>query len=265
MTLDFGSIKSYNTDRGFGFVCHTLFNANSAVFFHIRKIKIKYPKLARQLDNGEACNEVKFWYKVEKDKKGEQVSHLWLSKENIPPSYANELYDLIKKVESIWKNVNFLKPDWLDFVTIELLGVERRHELSVERDNLESQLRATEEERRMGAEVLRKKEIRRIADEHNLREAKADELEKLLTEMRPFNFTHSKQLSAYIVKHKLGYRYPNISGIVRMEEAGTQWNFHGGFPPDIYRIICDELNLDNQRTAARPIDFEPFSRIYSTN
>ena len=84
----------------------------------------------------------------------------------------------------------------------------------------------------------------------------------LLPWMRPLNFTHSKQLSAYIVKHQLGYRYPNISGIVRMEEAGTEWDFHGGFPPDIYKVICMELNLDNQRTSARPVSFTPFKNFY---
>ncbi|MEH2268274.1 MAG: hypothetical protein V7K68_07555, partial [Nostoc sp.] len=89
-----------------------------------------------------------------------------------------------------------------------------------------------------------------------------DELERLLVEMRPLNFTQSKQLSAYIVKHQLGYRYPNISGIVRMEEEGREWDFHGGFPTDIYKIVCQELNLDNQGTTARPIKFTPFKTVY---
>ena len=214
------------------------------------------------MDNSEAFETVNFWYKIEIIEKGEQVNKLWLSTENIPQSYTHELCGLIKKVESIWKNVDFPKPSWLDLVTIELVGVDRRHKLSVERDNLESQLRAAEEERRREAEALRQNEIRRIVEVHNLKKAEADELEQLLAEMRPLNFTHSKQLSAYIVKHQLGYRYPNISGIVRMEEAGTEWDFHGGFSPDIYKFICMELNLDNQRTSARPVVFTPFEDVY---
>lgn len=83
--------------------------------------------------------------------------------------------------------------------------------------------------------------------------------------MRPLDFTHSKQLSAYIVKYKLGYRYPNISGIVRMEESGTEWDFQGGFPPDTYKIICKELNLYNQGTSARSVKFTPFKDINQIN
>ncbi len=263
MTIEFGRIESYNIDRGFGFVGRTFSNPNGKVFFHIKKIKIKHPELAQKLDNSEVAFEtVNFWYEIETNEKGEQVSKLWLGTENIPQSYTHELCGLIQKVESIWKNVDSPKPSWLDLVTIELVGVGSRHELSVERDNLESQLREAEEERRREVEALRQNEIRRIVREHNLKKAEADELEQLLAEMRPLNFTHSKQLSAHIVEHQLGYRYPNISGIVRMEEAGTEWDFHGGFPPDIYKVICMELKLGNQRTSARPVSFTSFKNFY---
>lgn len=263
MTIDFGNIKTYNADRGFGFVGRTFSNPNGKVFFHIKKIKNKHPELAQKLDNSEVAFEtVNFWYEIETNEKGEQVSKLWLDTKNIPEIYTHELHGLIQKVESIWKNVDSPKPSWLDLVTIELIGVDCRHELSLERDNLESQLREAEEERRREAEALRQNEIRRIAEVHNRNKEEADELERLLAEMRPLNFTHSKELSAYIVKHQLGYRYPNISGIVRMAEEGREWDFHGGFPTDIYRIICKELNLDNQGTTAIPIKFTPFKTLY---
>ncbi|MEG3976835.1 cold shock domain-containing protein, partial [Microcoleus sp. herbarium8] len=154
MTIDFGSIKGYNPDRGFGFVGHTFFNPDGKVFFHIKKIKKKHPELAQKLDSDEAFETVNFWYEIETTEKGEQVSKLWLNANDIPQSYKNELCGLIQKVESIWKNIGSPKPSWLDLVTIELVGVDRRHELSVERDNLESQLRAAEEERRREAEAL---------------------------------------------------------------------------------------------------------------
>ena len=137
MTIDFGSIKSYNPDRGFGFVGRTFFNPNEKVFFHIKKIKKKHPELAQKLDNSEAFETVNFWYEVDTSEKGEQVSKLWLNRENIPQSYTNELSGLIQKIESIWENVDSPKPSWLEIVTIELVGTGRRHELSVERDNLE--------------------------------------------------------------------------------------------------------------------------------
>lgn len=258
MTIDFGGLKSYYPDRGFGFVGRTFSNPNGKVFFHIKKIKNKHPELAQNLDNSEAFETINFWYEIETTEKGEQVSKLWLNTDNIPQSYTHELCGLKQKVESIWKNVDSPKPSWLDLVTIELAGVDRKHELSVERDNLESQLRAAEEELRREAEALREHEIARIANKHRLEKTKADELHQLLTDMRPLGFRYSKQLSNYIIKYQLGYRYPNISGIVIMEDGGTTWEFPGGFPPTIYQIICRELGLANQGTSARVIDFDSF-------
>lgn len=262
MTIDFGSIKNYNTDRGFGFVGRTFCDPNGKVFFHIKKIKKKHPESAQKLDKGEAFDTVNFWYELETTEKGKQVSKLWLNANNIPQSYTHKLSDLIRKVESIWKNLGSPKPSWLDLVTIDLVGDDRRHELSVERDNLEDQLRAAEEERRREAEALRENEIGRIVNKHKLTKPEADELEQLLAEMRPKKFTHSKQLSAYIIKHRLGYKYQHISGILRMEEAGTEWDFHGGFPPKIYAILCEELQLANQGTLARPVGFTPFKDFH---
>lgn len=86
-------------------------------------------------------------------------------------------------------------------------------------------------------------------------------LKPLLAEMRPLKFTHSQQLSAYIVNNRLGYRYPNISGIVRMR-AGTEWDFHGGFSTEIYGIFCEKLDLKNQRNDARSIKFTSFQDVY---
>ncbi|MEG4226717.1 cold shock domain-containing protein [Microcoleus sp. N9_B2] len=272
MTIDFGSIKGYNPDRGFGFVGHTFFNPDGKVFFHIKKIKKKHPELAQKLDIGEAFETVNFWYEIETTEKGEQVSKLWLNADNIPQSYKNELSGLIQKVESIWKNIGSPKPSFLDLVTIDLVGVDRKHELSVERDNLESQLRAAEEEQRREAEEERRREAdeerRREADEERRREADEKrrrdariELLLLLKELRPLKFKYSNQLSAYIVNNQLGYRYPNISGIVTMAEEGRQWDFKGGFSKEVYKIICRELGLANQGTGATAIDFESFQQL----
>ena len=340
MTIDFGSIKGYNPDRGFGFVGHTFFNPDGKVFFHIKKIKKKHPELAQKLDSDEAFETVNFWYEIETTEKGEQVSKLWLNADNIPQSYTPELCDLI---ESTWKNVDSPKPSLLDLATIDLVGVDRKHELSAERDNLESQLRAAEEEQRREAEEERRREAeeerRREAEEERLREAEAllqneilsiakkydldaaevdeilsiakkydlditkvyeilkiakkygddldaaevyvilkiakkyqrlhttmaYELYRLLKELGPLGFTHSSDLSRHIRRNELGYRYPNISGIVTMEDGGTRWLFPGGFPPAIYTIICQELRLANQGTSAIAIDFESFQDIYSKN
>ncbi|MEG4209530.1 hypothetical protein [Microcoleus sp. S13_B4] len=308
MTIDFGSIKGYNPDRGFGFVGHTFFNPDGKVFFHIKKIRRKHPELAQKLDSGEAFETVNFWYEIETTEKGEQVSKLWLNADDIPKSYTNELCGLKQKIESIWKNIGSPKPSWLDIVTRELVGVARRHELSVERDNLKSQLRAAKDERRREAEALLPNEIARLIANNRLKKTKADEseqqkneseppkhdpppppkhdpppppkhdpppppkpdpppndpndeLKQLLAEMRPLKFKNSKELSAYIVKHKLGYRYPNISGIVIMEDGGKEWPFSGGFPPKIYKIICEKLGLVNQGTSARATKFTSYQQL----
>ena len=324
MTIDFGRIKGYNPDRGFGFVGHTFFNPDGKVFFHIKKIKKKHPELAQKLDSDEAFETVNFWYEIETTEKGEQVSKLWLNADNIPQSYTPELCDLI---ESTWKNVDSPKPSLLDLATIDLVGVDRKHELSAERDNLESQLRAAEEERLREAEeerlreaeALLQNEILSIAKKYDLDAAEVDEilsiakkydlditkvyeilkiakkygddldaaevyvilkiakkyqrlhttmayeLYRLLKELGPLGFTHSSDLSRHIRRNELGYRYPNISGIVTMEDGGTRWLFPGGFPPAIYTIICQELRLRNQGTSARAIHFKPFKEIYSRN
>jgi len=268
MTIDFGSIKGYKPDRGFGFVGHTFFNPDGKVFFHIKTIRRKHPELAQKLDSGEAFETVNFWYEIETTEKGEQVSKLWLNANHIPQSYKNELCGLIQKVESIWKNIGSPKPSWLDLVTRELVGVARRDELSVERDNLESQLRAAEEERRREAEEKRRREAeeerRRKAEEERRRKARI-ELLLLLKDLRPLKFKYSNQLSAYIVKNQLGYRYPNISGIVTMNNGDTAWEFTGAFHKDVYKIICQELGLKNQGTSAIATDFESFQEISSRN
>lgn len=276
MTIDFGSIKGYKPDRGFGFVGHTFFNPDGKVFFHIKTIRRKHPELAQKLDSGEAFETVNFWYEIETTEKGEQVSKLWLNANHIPQSYKNELCGLIQKVESIWKNIGSPKPSWLDLVTRELVGVARRDELSVERDNLESQLRAAEEERRREAEEKRRREAeeerRREAEEERRRKAEEErrrkariELLLLLKDLRPLKFKYSNQLSAYIVKNQLGYRYPNISGILRMQNEDTAWDFKGAFHKDVYKIICQELGLKNQGTSAIATDFESFQEISSRN
>lgn len=227
MRIEFGSIKSYNPDRGFGFMGRTFLNPNQKIFFHIKKIKKRYPQLARKLDTGESLKHAYYWYELEGTQKGYQVSQLWLDVESIPESYKHELSGLIQKVETIWKNISAPKPSWLDMVTLKLVGVERKKELGVERDNLETQCRKAEEDQHRQAVSQQNQEIKLLRGKYKLTQIQGDELYYLLRQMRPLRFTHSKQLSRYIVKHKLGYKYRNISGILRMEIEGEEWDFHG--------------------------------------
>lgn len=257
MTIDFGNVKSYDSNKGFGFVDHTFHGSRNKVFFHIKKIKKKYPELAQKLDNNEDFEMINFWYEVEETEKGEQVGRIWMNTEDIPQSYKSELPSFVRNIEHLWKSIYHIEPTWLDLVTIDLVGIDRRDELSIEREKLKT----AEENRRKEIGFLRLSRIREIAEKYNLIEVEADELNQLLGEIRRLNFTHSSQLSVYIMKNNLGYQYRNISGILRMESEGNEWNFHGGFPPDIYKIICKELDLSNQGTTARAVGFTPFKDI----
>lgn len=103
-----------------------------------------------------------------------------------------------------------------------------------------------------------------LAEKHLLTTTAADELYKLLKDVSSLGFKRSKELSNYIVSQKLGDKYPNISGIVTMKEEGREWDFRGGFPPKIYAIICDELELNNQGTRARAVKFKSFKEMQSS-
>lgn len=88
-----------------------------------------------------------------------------------------------------------------------------------------------------------------------------DEFNQLVAETRSRNFSHSKELSKYIVDNKLGYKYKNISGILEMENHEGRWKFKGGFPPYIYARLCDELDLGNEGTDAKPREFTPYKDL----
>lgn len=95
----------------------------------------------------------------------------------------------------------------------------------------------------------------------NLNGIERDELYALMDEMRPLCFTHSSQVSSYIMRHKLSLKYKNISGVVCMEKGGRTWDFKGGFPSHIYANICDGLGLGNNNSSAKVVDFTPFKNL----
>ncbi len=100
-----------------------------------------------------------------------------------------------------------------------------------------------------------------VAYKNHLPKDEADELSALITYMKKFNFSRSSDLSYYITKNKLGQRYPIISGIVKMKKGDDTWDLEGGFPTIVYRIICEELGLQDKGSLARPIGFKPYKNI----
>ena len=91
--------------------------------------------------------------------------------------------------------------------------------------------------------------------------AEQEEFDQLVQEMSVLGFTHSRQVSAYIVRNKLGHKYKHISGMLEMEMNGNVWNFNGGFPPKIYARLCEEIGLGNQGSTAVPGKFTPYKDI----
>ena len=279
MNTDFGIVKRYFTDRGFGFVTHTFLSGQQEeVFFHIKNIKRAHPELAERLDSDELSETVHFWYETEVTNKGEQVRAI-IKPESIHDRIADNLPDFVGKVVSMWMNLGAAVPSWLHDVTIDLVGIDQTSELRLKRAALEEDRRKADEQERKERDAARKKEEvkrQRLIDEQNaLRKAQEEveekefeqlvveekEFEQLVSEMAPLGFTESAQVSAYIVRNKLGYKYKNISGILEMELNGNTWNFKGGFPPRIYARLCQELGLGNRETQAKPGKFESFKEL----
>jgi hypothetical protein len=93
---------------------------------------------------------------------------------------------------------------------------------------------------------------------YNMSKTEASQLAALILEVRNKDFKYSKDLSRYIIKNQLKRKYPNISGVVKMEKSGEQWDFSGGFPRKIYHIVCSELGLSDQGTTAKAVSFKSF-------
>jgi len=276
MAIYFGKVNKYLTDRGFGFVKDVLINSNSAeIFFHIRSIKKSDFELAKRIETEDVSSPIYFWYATEITEKGEQVSAV-LSPNKIHQDYPNSLHGLTKKIVCLWKDLELNFPEWLVQITTDLMGTERVKQLREERDKLalqikkENELKLEQEKERRDIEngKLEILKIERLAQKKLLietqrlqSEIESNEFEQLITEMTPLAFTHSSQVSSYIMRNKLGLKYKNISGVVTMEKDGNTWNFNGGFPPKMYAQICTALDLDNNGSRAKVVDFNSFNKL----
>jgi len=100
-----------------------------------------------------------------------------------------------------------------------------------------------------------------LSAKHELSLLESNELSNLIKEMALENFTYSSDLSGYIKRNNLGEKYPNIAGVVTMENYSDRWKFEGGFPKNIYRIVCQELDLRDRGTSARAVDFLSYRQL----
>ena len=257
--LYFGVVDRYLADRGFGFVHNDLpGRREESYFFHIKTLKKAYPDLAFNLEGGAT---VGFWYRLEDTPKGKVALPLGL--EQLHANSAS-LLPLTTQIEAIWQGRN--TPPWLEAVTRDLLGAERASELIRQRQEAEEnrkKLQALEREAWLAekaaenaAREARKRE--KEAEKEAQRKAEEAEFDALVAEFKPLGFSHSSQVSNYIVQNSLGYKYKNISGYVTMESSERQWEFKGGFPPNIYARLCNALELDNYHSGAKATQFESF-------
>lgn len=262
--VDYGVVNRYFPDKGFGFVRGLLLGNNSEIFFHIKTIKKTDPQLAESLSRDLFGEKLHFWFDTETTSKGIQICTVF-SPRQIRQGAASDTSHLIDRIESYWRNLGRQKPSLLDDVTSDLLGQDRTNELNLERRHLESEEQKKRELERKELEAKTEIERERRQRQHDAERAQEqleeDEFQNLVAEMMKFGFTHSSQVSNYIVSNRLGYKYKNISGILQMELDGTTWNFKGGFPPKIYARLCDELGLSNNGTRARAVAFESFGNI----
>lgn len=84
------------------------------------------------------------------------------------------------------------------------------------------------------------------------------QIEELVAFFKPMRFRKSSQLSNYIVKHQLGYKYPDLCGYLELSNDYDTWEFEGAIAPNYYAEICYRLELDNENSDSIPQSFESY-------
>lgn len=267
--IDFGQVENFIEDRGVGFVSRILTGTtcSGAVFFHIKTVKRTNPKLAQELNSFDPYDAPYFWYEFEQTRKGAQVTSL-IDPKVVAKRYAAESAGIIYSIRRIWLDENKSLdtfgqfpplPDAIIKASSEIIPKNELARLEEERLVLEVRNQQARKELKKIEEAKRKEAEDKKAAQDKVEEA---EFSQLVKEISRLGFTHSKQVSEYIVRYRLGHKYKNISGVLQMQMRGTTWNFNGGFPPKIYARLCFELGLDNQGSEAKPGAFKPYKDLY---
>ena len=265
MEIEFGNFEKYIAERGFGFINRLLAEPQKKeVFVHIRTIKKSNQELANKLNNDlDFCSEY-FWYEIERTEKGDQVFSI-VSQDNIKDKLSSNLPSFVNRIESVFTNIDVTLPEWVEIVAKDIVDENFVEKLKIKRDSLLEKLKIQQEIKRKEEEKKKKEaesaQNRLMAELARERKIEEEEFKLLVEELKPLRFTHSKQVSSYIMRNRLGDKYKNISGVVKMEMEGNTWDFNGGFPPKIYAKLCEELDLSNQGTRARVVSFDSFKNL----
>ena len=275
MTIDYGRVERYLEDRGFGFVSHTFAKVPAKeVFFHVKTVKRTHPELAAALDSQKSSS-VYFWYEYRTSPKGQEVTAL-LDIKRLRQHHAEDAAAFRDTICTSWMNAEKSISESIRQATVDLFSPDEVNQLAERRAALDAEYRRRKEEQQK-AEAARLQAIaekraaeeradaarrQAIRDQEEAQERiEEEEFSQLVAEMAALNYTRSNQVSAYIVRNKLGFKYKNISGLLEMELEGRRWNFNGGFPPHIYARLCDALGLGNQGSRATPVAFTPYKDI----
>ena len=227
--LKFGKVIKY-LDKGFGFIkpidkTHDL--NEKEIFFHVSVVK-DYESDLEGLSKGNV-DSLYFWFTVKNGKKGVEVTNFWDDPKEIP-------HDLCSSI--------------LEKYSASLIALEHPAEPVNKHMNLNRISVAAVDKNNFSAKNL--------ATKYLLDQVKSEELLLLIKDMKDRCFTFSAELSNYITSNKLGYKYPNIAGTLTMTNDSREWDLDGGFPSDIYRIVCKELKLIDKGTSARPVGFKSY-------
>ncbi len=275
MDFDFGKVIRYNQKRGLGFASHEFRSSSEEVFFHIKILRQSYPALAESLEGASKLPDAFAWYEYRICPRGHEVTSFLTPKKVLLmyPDKVERVIDLARRewlciTRPISKSILAAAEGLLSPEEIGRLSEIRRTEKEKQRALDEKLKKLNAEKAKEAAEkraAQRKAELekrqaicnQRLAEERE----KEDEFQRLVAEMKPHGFSRSSQVSAHIMRHRLGLKYQHISGVLEMELDGEKWNFNGGFPPDIYARLCDELGLSSKGSLAHPKNFTPFKDI----
>lgn len=102
-------------------------------------------------------------------------------------------------------------------------------------------------------------EVRTERKKHVFEKKIEAQLEELVLFFMPMHFSRSSQLSNYVAEHRLGWKYPDLSGYLELTNGDDTWELEGAIHPDYYAEVCYRLGLDNENSNSIPGLFESFA------
>ncbi|MBW4532599.1 MAG: hypothetical protein KME09_01550 [Pleurocapsa minor HA4230-MV1] len=274
MDIEFGYVQEYNVERGFGYVSRTFGKSKrkygdinrrhrDGLWFHIKRVKHDYPDVAKELDAG-LFTSISFWYELDRsDNNRINVGQIWVDPKDIPKQKRD---DLIAYIEQQWC-VASVFPEWLDSVTLLIVGEARRNELKQLYDEQIRQQKEAEEQKHLQRQA--RIEQRKVQSKNDLLSARdrfrseRNKLKKLYDEQirqqKEAEEQKHLQRQARIEQRKAQSKNDLLSARDRFRsergviEAIFASNEMHGLPPELQRIVrpCP------RRSRTNPLSHQP--------